>query len=179
MKMGFLLVFVNYALRSRMSNVEFWSKSGEFGLKIADQELSQIINISTQANTKETGGILVGFYTETHDCAVVTAVSGAPPDSQSGRNWFSRGVAGLQRWLNLLWLKKQYYYLGEWHLHPNGAPNPSQTDIDQMEAITTSSLYRCPEPILLIVGGSSTLGWKMRAFIFLQNEGFIELARVK
>ncbi len=177
MKMEPLLVFINYVLRPSMSNVEFWSKDGQLGLRIADQELSKIINICHQANMKEIGGILVGFYTEVHNCAVVTVVSGAPADSRSGRTWFSRGVAGLQRWLNLLWSKKQHYYLGEWHLHPNGPPQPSWIDIDQMKAIAASPLYRCPEPVLLIVGGSLTSGWTIRAFVFPRGGRFIELVK--
>ena len=162
-----------------MSDMEFWSKDGKFGLRIADQELSKVINICNQDNTKEIGGILVGFYTEAHNCAVVSAISGAPPDSRSGRTWFSRGVAGLQRWLNLLWLKKQHYYLGEWHLHPNGSPQPSRIDIDQMKVISATPLYRCPEPILLIISGNVRSNWEMKAFVFPQNEGFIELAKVE
>jgi integrative and conjugative element protein (TIGR02256 family) len=161
-----------------MSRLEFWSEDRRFGLTIDDRELLQITGICSRANAKETGGILVGLYTEALNCAMVTAISDAPPDSRIGRHWFDRGVAGLQRWLNKLWFKKRHYYLGEWHLHPNGLPNPSQTDIDQMKAIATSSEYRCPEPILLIVGGSLTSRWKMKAFVFTNGERFIELAKL-
>lgn len=93
------------------------------------------------------------------------AASPPPPDSKSGTTWFARGVCGLQRWLDSLWHgPSRAYYLGEWHLHPGGAPTPSGTDLEQMTAIANNPRYACPEPILVILGGASP-EWLMGAFV--------------
>src|SRR5262249_52669095 len=130
----------------------FRSGDQRFGVRIAGAELDRMIRQCRRAGRKETGGILVGRYTPTHDCAVVTAASDAPRDSRAGGTWFSRGVAGLQRWLNTLW-RASSYYLGEWHFHPFASASPSGDDLAEMKSISAAESHHCPEPLLLIVGG--------------------------
>lgn len=149
---------------------EFWSKEGDFGLKLDGETLHNISEACRQSATKETGGILVGHYNDDLNCAVVTGQSGRPVDSRSGRNWFSRGTAGLQKWLDELWGKgERRYYLGEWHYHPGAQPEPSATDRNQMKRIAKDASYKCPEPILLIVGGSANNASDLRAFVFMAS----------
>jgi hypothetical protein len=50
-----------------------------------------------------------------------------------------------------LWHENQYY-LGEWHYHPSNLPSPSKTDIDQMNSVSSTPKFNCPEPILIIAG---------------------------
>jgi integrative and conjugative element protein (TIGR02256 family) len=114
-------------------DIEFWSEDRAFGLKVPSRALSRVLELSRRAAPKVTGGVLVGYYTEAQDCAVVTEVSGAPPDSRSGKNFFVRGTAGLQWWLNGLWRKERRFYLGDWHSHPGEAPRVSPTDIAHSE----------------------------------------------
>lgn len=130
-----------------------------------------------RASGRETGGILVGHYTDALDCAVVTRASRAPSDSKRGATWFVRGVRGLQRWISRLWHEGRYY-LGEWHSHPGTDPTPSAIDIAQMRAIAGSSLYRCPEPILVIVGGGPRGGWCVNAVIVRERGPVVELGPV-
>ncbi|WP_009631118.1 Mov34/MPN/PAD-1 family protein [Synechocystis sp. PCC 7509] len=160
-----------------MADLEFWSLDKKFGISIAEKRLSQLLKMCVHSGTNETGGILVGFYTELHTCAVVTAISSPPSDSSSGSNWFNRGTQGLEGWLHRLWHRDKHYYLGEWHFHPYASPKASQIDIEQMNQIASSPLYQCPEPLLLIIGGSSVNEWNAKAYVFLQNTKFIELVR--
>lgn len=160
-----------------MSEREFWSADRRFGLRVGEQAAARLLQFAVRSDRKETGGILVGFYTEALDCAVVTAVSGPPADSQSTKTWFARGVRGLQRWLERLWRTEGDYYLGEWHAHPGSAPDPSPRDIEQMKQIATSELYRCPEPVLLIIGGDPQRHCEARAFVFPHGKGPDELVR--
>lgn len=157
-----------------MANRQFWSEDKRYGMKLPDGELTRMLGLCKQAERKETGGILVGCYSENLDCAIVKTASKAPRDSQAGGNWFRRGVRGLQRWLNGLW-KSKTYYLGEWHFHPFAAPTPSGTDISEMGEVATTESYRCPEPVLLIVGGDPGGDWQIRAFVFLRGRDFVEL----
>jgi len=160
-----------------MSGLEFWTNDRRFGLRLSKHQVWQILRMCVCANGTEVGGILVGVYTSAHDCAIVKVVSGAPPDSQSGRAWFNRGVHGLQVWLDLQWYRRRHYYVGEWHFHPHGLPVPSQTDIRQMTSIASSARYRCPEPVLLIIGGDPAAEWSVKAFVFPVGQDSAELIK--
>lgn len=127
-----------------------------------------------KAKGNETGGVLAGRYSDDLACAIVTAASGAPPDSSAGRSWFRRGLEGLQGWIGRLW-KDKSYYLGEWHYHPFAAPDPSGTDVSEMNDIAATESYKCPEPLLVIVGGNPRRAWRIRAFVFPRDLELVEL----
>lgn len=160
-----------------MRQLQFWSEDRRFGLRVDAEHLQRLLAFCREAGSRETGGILLGIYSEPHDMAVVTEVSGPPPDSARGRTWFRRGVQGLQDRINVLWKDKRHFYLGEWHFHPGAAPNPSPDDIAQMREIAASPRYTCPEPDLLIIGGDPLGGWVPRAFVFPRGTPPVELLR--
>lgn len=162
-----------------MSYHKFCSEELMLGVRIGSETLTRILESCRRSYPKETGGIIVGYYTETLDCAVVTDASERPLDSGSGRTWFFRGTADLQRWLDVLWRRsKRRYYLGEWHYHPGGQPKPSPTDKRQMERIAASASYRCPEPVLLLVGASANDYSDVKIFVFVKDHDVpVELLR--
>lgn len=158
-------------------DIRFHSSNERFAVTLAASALARVLDACRLAGMDETGGILVGRYTDGLNCAIVTAVSDVPGDSRSGPTWFYRGVLGLQRWLGQLWRNERQYYLGEWHFHPYAKPKPSPDDVEQMTVIAASPAYRCPEPVLLIVGGDPAGAWSMRAFVFLHGAARIEMRR--
>ncbi len=157
-----------------MPKLEFWSDNRHYGLVLPASQVERLIGFCLAVQGQETGGILVGQYNAAHDCATVTVVSEAPSDSQAGRTWFHRGMAGLSRWLRQLWTKREYY-LGEWHYHPNGRPLPSGTDAAQMREIATSIQYHCPEPLMIIIGEDQEFGFRLLAYVFPKGAGPIPL----
>lgn len=160
-----------------MTCLKFWSDDSRFGLEVEDKHVSELLRLCRQSCPNETGGILLGQYTLSHHCAIVTVISHAPADSRSGRTWFIRGIRGLQRVIDRLWQREHVYYLGEWHFHPFGSPLPSPTDIDQMQEISRSEQYHCPEPLLLIIGGDPSQNWSARAYVFPRELAYIEMVR--
>jgi integrative and conjugative element protein (TIGR02256 family) len=160
-----------------MSDLDYWSESHTLGVRIGPDTLTRILESCRRSHPEETGGILVGYYTETLDCAMVTDASERPPDSRSGSTWFVRGTAGLQRWLDGPWRKsKRRYLLGEWHYHPGGESETSPTDKRQMGRIAGSASYECPEPVLLLVGGSASDRCDVRVCVFVEGrEAPVEL----
>ena len=133
-----------------------------------------------KAQGRETGGIIIGSYTEDNSTAVVTEVSGPPSDSGRGFSWFWRGIAGLKDLLARRWAWKQRtYYLGEWHYHPALYVEPSSDDLAQMHSISQDSNYHCSKPIMIIVGKDQGEGRPMRAFVFLQGESHLEFHRTQ
>ncbi len=161
-----------------MPPLQFQSSDGKYGFVIGQENLSKILEACILSGHNETGGILVGYYTKKHDIAVLTAVSTAPADSRHGRNWFERGVHGLQYWLRSLWNSKRYYYLGEWHFHPNQSPTPSGEDMQQMRSIAESARYRCPEPLLLVIGGNPRGNWTAQVSLFPRAKDVVELIQL-
>lgn len=162
--------------RLTAKSLEFWSDDRRFGLRIPKREVSKILRMCAHSGSKEIGGILVGYYTAALDCAVVSVISKPPPDSRFGGNWFHRGIQGLQSLIDRFWYANQHYYLGEWHFHPYDLPVPSQQDMQQLKKIASSIPYRCPEPVLFIVGGNPTGEWSAGAYVFPRGKEAIVLA---
>jgi integrative and conjugative element protein (TIGR02256 family) len=153
----------------------FRSADGRFGLAVPALQVRVLLRLARKAHHVETGGILVGSYSATLDCAHVTGVSAAPKDSKASGWSFERGVRGLERWLIKLWNAPQRsYYLGEWHFHPHASPEASLCDRTQMVAISHNASYRCPEPLLLVLGGDPNHIWDARAYAF--HAGAVSLA---
>ena len=77
----------------------FRSTDGRFRLFIGADPLAHILDLCLASYPLETGGVLIGHYNETLDTAIVTRVTGPPPDSRRRRTAFYRGTQGLQEFL--------------------------------------------------------------------------------
>lgn len=141
---------------------------GAYKLVIEDAPLAAIDRMCASAKGKETGGILIGRYTNDYSTATIMEASEPPQDSRTGATWFNRGVAGLRQLLARRWrASSRSYYLGEWHYHPARVIVPSGEDWAQMASIAEGHEYKCREPILLIAGQPAAAGQHrpFRAFV--------------
>jgi integrative and conjugative element protein (TIGR02256 family) len=123
-------------------------------VKLTKPALAIITRQALDSKRDETGGILIGRYQDDGYTALVTSATARPNDSISGRTWFQRGVRGLKELLRDRWRRGEYY-LGEWHSHPDGSPEPSGNDFREMRSISIDSSYRCNRPLLIIAGTSA------------------------
>lgn len=153
----------------------FESDDGRFAVDIDPALTSTLIEFCNAAGMLETGGVLVGSYTPDHHRAVVKRVLGPPADSSCTRRAFERGLSGLNAILGRLWRTHREFYLGEWHFHPGGAAAASPEDMIAMTMIARDPAYRCPEPVLLIVGGSPPSEWQAAASVFPAGRSRISL----
>ncbi|ELT50860.1 Mov34/MPN/PAD-1 family protein [Brucella sp. ZJ1_1] len=152
--------------------VTFQAESATVEVRLTDAALRLIETEALASANKETGGILIGRYENDGNVAVVTAATERPADSLAGRAWFQRGISGLTAKLRARWTQGEYY-LGEWHSHPGGAPDPSSNDVREMRSISIDPSYRCPKPIMVIAG---TSGKSMRVSVsVLETGGLIRL----
>jgi integrative and conjugative element protein (TIGR02256 family) len=159
-------------------NYEAWSEDAKYGLRIPSRVLQKMLSFCQEIEDIETGGIIIGYYNRKHDCAIMIDCSGPPKDSKHGKNFFRRGIHGLQEWINKLWeLRQKRYYLGEWHFHPFGEPDPSSVDVSQIKENAENNLYQCPEPIMFILGGSPNKNWTCKSFVYDKHAGLIELKK--
>lgn len=153
---------------------------GTFMVEIQDTVVNALDRYCRKAGTSETGGILVGRYSEDLSVATVYEATPPPSDSRRGRSWFVRGVSGLREMLHKRWrLKERTHYLGEWHFHPIANIEPSSDDFEQMVEISSSTDYDCKEPLLLIFGTRQRQEQRpFRAFVCPDNGAPQELIAI-
>ncbi len=121
-----------------------------------------------KALPNETGGVLIGRYSEDCRWAEITGITSAPAGSTHHRYSFVRAQGKLLTLLDSLW-KKNEYYIGEWHFHPEALPSPSSTDVNTMHMLSKNSKLHCPEPILIIIGGNEKC-WSYHVSVFSNGE---------
>lgn len=143
------------------SLIERWSSKHQFGARIETVALDAILGACRASGRIETGGVLVGKYSDDRRLATVLSASTPSGDTRSGPFWLIRGIRGLHSWLEKLWIEDRGYYIGEWHFHPFAAPSPSRQDLNQMQRIATTSSYQCASPLLLIIGGNPEAKWSI------------------
>lgn len=151
------------------------SEDGRYAVDITPVAMQAMLAACRRSGRKETGGILVGKYTEDNRVAVVVSASSPAPDSRAGRTWLVRGVFGLRTWLDRLWKSDEGYYLGEWHYHPFSDPRPSWQDVKQMRRIASDAAYQCAEPVLVIIGGDPNGAWSIHVEVNFRGGGRFSL----
>lgn len=128
---------------------------GSYSVVVEAAVLQEIDRFCTAAGKVETGGVLVGRYSEDRTTALVLEATSPPEDSRQGSAWFKRGIAGLRALLKRRWnARERTYYLGEWHYHPARQVVPSGDDFAQMASIARTNHYRCREPLMMIFGAA-------------------------
>ena len=150
-----------------MSDMIFKDNSGQYCVCLSRDICRQLIEQCINAHQKETGGILVGEYSENQTIAQITSLIPPPRNSVFLKNGFFRGTKGVINILDDAW-NKCLYYVGEWHYHPDAMPIPSDQDKKQMIQLSRYTQLHCPEPILIIVGGNKG-AWKINVMVFVDD----------
>lgn len=156
-----------------MSIITFKSFDNKFFVEFNDIILKDIQNKCIKANSNETGGILIGNYSDNSSRAIINCITGPPKDSKQEKFRFKRGIVGLVDLLDNKWNLGDYY-IGEWHFHPNSSSQPSMVDNEQMNKLSLDKSLNCPEPILLVIGGNRDYGWRISLNVY-QNGNRITL----
>jgi len=159
--------------------LKWQSQCGRYTVFISDTCYNKMIEMANNYYPNEVGTSLVGNYSKDGFDAYVIDVAPVCPDSKSSATFFYRGVKGLCTFFIALWQKNsgEKYYIGEWHSHPDGAPEPSSTDSFNQEAIAVDKKINCPESILLIIGGNIFIAPELRVFVYSRKRGRINLYR--
>lgn len=143
------------------------TEGGTFAVEIQAPVLGALERYCLDAGSVETGGILIGSYSNDLALAIVREATPPPTDSKRGHSWFVRGVSGLSEMLGNRWrAKERTFYIGEWHFHPANHVEPSGADFAQMFEIGRAREYNCKEPLLVILGATKHEGQRIfRAFV--------------
>lgn len=156
---------------------QYWSNDRRFGVRIPADVVNELHRFCISSDGCETGGILIGRYSEDMRCAEVTEVSGPPEDSRRSRSWLFRGIMGLADRLRHCWDRRREYYLGDWHFHLSGDLAESLIDITAMVKISRSERTDCPEPVSLIIGLGCRESIRMSVSVFTRPGIHVELKR--
>ena len=156
--------------------MRFLSADGTTAVSVDSGAAADILAHCRKAGRVETGGILIGRYSELGDRAVVVEASGPPRDSRRLAFAFWRGIVGLRTMLADRWRKTGHHYLGEWHFHAFSSAEPSERDLTQMAAFAADADYQCPRPILIVIGGDPANEYGVEAVV-LQEGRVIRLER--
>ena len=152
-----------------------YSYNDIYNVTISREAYKNIEKYCKTAGLNETGGILIGKYSNDQKTAEVIKITSPPSDSHSTKYSFKRGTKGIRTTLDLIW-SQGLYYLGEWHYHPNASAYPSGTDVKQMLMFANNDALKCPEPLLVIVGGNLN---NIELFVAVfNNKGYIPLQRI-
>lgn len=154
----------------------FFNFDTHLKIELPIEQLNIMHNLCDKSNPYETGGILIGSYSDDNFTAHISEITNSPDDSVKKKTLFKRGTNGLQIKLDTLW-KDSQYYLGEWHYHPNSSPTPSRSDIEQMVSFSHDKKLNCPEPILIILGGNKD-NWLLNVIV-IANEKIFSFHEVK
>ena len=153
---------------SRMSikDVTFSREGALYTVVISSSTIKQMVSECLKAGVNETGGILIGSYSEDSSKAMIVEATTRPTDSLAGRTTFHA------RW------KTGLYYVGEWHFHPGGSPEPSGDDFRSMISIAANPDYQCLEPVMIILGGDPAGSYSLSASVFPRGDAPIRLREV-
>jgi integrative and conjugative element protein (TIGR02256 family) len=133
----------------------WWFPERECLVQLPDDLLNTMKTLAYEAMPNETGGTLVGYYSEDRRVAFVTQVLVAKTGARRERSGFFRPPDSVDDQLKkvLKESKSRTYFLGDWHSHPIGKPSPSSVDLGTLRGLARSPSVATDTPIMIIVGG--------------------------
>jgi integrative and conjugative element protein (TIGR02256 family) len=128
---------------------------------ISEEVLGVMAAEAERLSPKETGGVLLGYWTETAKEVVITDIIGPGPCAVHEERRFvpdtdyqEREIARIYEWSG--WRRT---YLGDWHSHPLSRVYLSRRDRKTLRRIAGHADARAPLPLMVILAGGSP--WKL------------------
>lgn len=91
------------------------------------------------ADGRETGGILLGHGPSPNGLISVTQVGDHGPAAERRADFFLRDLHHSRRLAARAWIADGSDWIGEWHTHPIGGPQPSPRDLRTYDRILTET----------------------------------------
>jgi integrative and conjugative element protein (TIGR02256 family) len=139
---------------------------------ILDSPCSYMLSEAHRVLPLETGGVLLGYWSEDHMAAVVTNAVGPGPQAQHDYCSFipdyDYHCAEIARIYEAS--GRRYTYLGDWHTHPGGSPRLSRRDRLTLRRIARHEPARVRTPLMLVVFGNDE--WRMQSWCYFSRGRF-------
>jgi proteasome lid subunit RPN8/RPN11 len=152
------------------------STSGRYTVVLEQSCYDEMLRLALTQLPNETGTALVGSYSDDGSQARISGLAPMTSDSKGTPSTFRSGIRGLRKFFAKLMRSQAglVHYVGEWHSHPGGAPNPSPTDDANSMAIAMDTDYHCPELVLIILGIYHEQT-EVRIFVYSRSCGRVDL----
>lgn len=147
-------------------------------LKISQDILDEMYSKALASFPNETGGMFAGYISEDGHEAIVELLV-VPSKTESTYASFVRETDGMeQMWRELS--EQGLTYLGEWHTHPKGTTQYSNTDYQAMVGIANDKNVALATPLLFIISLSESGITDSKAYLYdsgilLKFESMIDL----
>lgn len=117
-----------------------------------------IRELITEANLEtpfETGGVLLGYWSDSDSSVVVQDHVGAGPQATRGRGWFVPDAEYQEDEIAIRYEAsgRRTTYLGDWHSHPNGTTTLSRRDRRTLRGIAKFGDARAANPLMVVLAG--------------------------
>lgn len=121
--------------------------------------IQEIIAETARTLPLETGGMLIGYWSDdTRDAVIVDTIAPGPAAIHARAAFVSDGEWQQQRLEEIYRHSGRIHtYLGDWHSHPHGEAAPSPRDRHTARVVAAEQHARAPHPITLIVAASPSL----------------------
>ncbi len=146
---------------------------------LSDEVLQYLLEFRQLAGRDEAGGQLFAKFDGDSVISVVRATGPSSRDRR-GQFWFIPSRWREQAEINRMY-REGLHFVGDWHTHPQGTPEPSQKDIDSILDCHTKSRKGIRGFLLIIVGLNPfptglyvglTNATHVRPLAFLEGERF-------
>lgn len=123
-------------------------------VRIPDEVFAAMQNMAVNSKPRETGGTLVGHYSEDLREAFVTRVLEANIGARKQRARFYRPPDEVDGQLARIYKESGglTHYLGEWHTHPDATSTPSSKDLSTLSGLAKSRSVATDTPFMVILG---------------------------
>ena len=152
--------------------MKFINSYKNLNLVISAETLLRIANKGKKFFPNEIGGFLIGYYSLDLKTLYITDFL-LPKNYKNNSYLFERSVEGIISIFNKIFKKKKYYYVGEWHTHPNGSTMYSNTDLKAMIKIANDNNVVIENPILLILSINEENNYEFSFYLYV-NEKLIK-----
>lgn len=153
--------------------MKYYLASNDLYIEIQASVFSQIQLQAEGEYPNENGGMLAGRYSADRHTVYIEKIV-VPVEKLTGRTTFKRNAKGLGKvWEQLA--KDGLRYVGEWHSHPNGSTQYSDTDLAAMVDIEKE--VTIVNPLLLIVGVRSD-GISTHTFYCYKNNKLLKYKKM-
>lgn len=88
----------------------------------------------------ETGGIILGRNSEKEADIIISHIIDGGYNAERKRRSFKKDIKYSKKMENKIFKKYGFYYIGEWHTHPNNNMQYSLMDMESMISISNNNL---------------------------------------
>jgi len=149
--------------------MNFYNKRKNVRLIIEEKFIRKLEKHGIRNYPNECGGFLVGYYSDDLMTLKVTDYI-LPKKQKASPVIYERSTSGLKYVFQQLFLSKNFYYIGEWHTHPDGCSMYSQVDLNAMIQISNCPTVSIENPILLILNISKVGSREFSVYLYDDKE---------